>query len=136
MPAAVEIQDWICEEVIPSIRETGTYSVKDKPLSAKEVSAIVHRFVELEKKIEKNKSVMIDLSDRFLTPSEKFREISKTTQLEKDIIVRQHYRSHRRRIYENIQQSVLDLQILERAEEIAAEAEEGIVLSETEEESE
>ena len=30
LPAAIEFQDWICEEVIPSIRRTGGYML-DKP---------------------------------------------------------------------------------------------------------
>ena len=39
LPGAVEFQDWICEEVIPSIRKTGSYGVSALPNFADPVEA-------------------------------------------------------------------------------------------------
>lgn len=42
-PQAEAFQDWVCQEVIPSIRKTGSYSVEQKPTDA---VAIAHSVID------------------------------------------------------------------------------------------
>ena len=49
-PIAKPFQDWICQEVLPSIRKTGSYSVLEPPKSQTELLLIaVQQLVEVEK---------------------------------------------------------------------------------------
>ena len=47
-PEAEKFQDWICEEVIPAIRKTGSYSIQPKELTRLEILTMA---IEAEKKV-------------------------------------------------------------------------------------
>lgn len=41
LPAAEQFQDWVCEEVLPSIRKTGSYSLPSWPKTAEELRGTI-----------------------------------------------------------------------------------------------
>ncbi|PHI31068.1 BRO-N domain-containing protein [Budvicia aquatica] len=52
LPSAERVQDWVCEEVLPSIRETGSYGHQSKPMSEMEmIAAMALSNVEQERRL-------------------------------------------------------------------------------------
>ena len=52
MPRAIEFQDWVVEQVLPSIRKTGSYTV---PMSGNDDEAILYAMQVLQKRVEESK---------------------------------------------------------------------------------
>lgn len=67
LPKAIEFQDWICEEVIPSIRKTGGYGNAPKALPKDYVSAL-EALIEAEKEriaLSEQNAVMAPKADTY-----------------------------------------------------------------------
>ncbi|QBH97186.1 hypothetical protein EKN56_12755 [Limnobaculum zhutongyuii] len=76
LPSAERVQDWVCEEVLPSIRETGSYGHQPKPMSEMEMIAAMaadavrqqNRLIHIEDKVAEVTDLLDDIS-RGATPS-------------------------------------------------------------------
>lgn len=62
LPNAERFSDWVCEEVLPSIRKTGSYSVQSKPDSYTISDPVerAKRWIEEQEEIRKEKQVLED----------------------------------------------------------------------------
>jgi prophage antirepressor-like protein len=70
LPKAEEFQDWVVEEVLPSIRKTGSYSVQ--PVSALEMfKTMVKCFEEQEQKIKQLETNFSDVNEKVKLLEEK-----------------------------------------------------------------
>lgn len=64
LPSAERVQDWVCEEVLPSIRETGGYSHQQQPKTQAEIIAEMALFnVEQERRLSHVESQVESVTD-------------------------------------------------------------------------
>lgn len=66
LPAAEKFQDWVCEEVLPSIRKTGRYDILDKPQKSED--EIVLEALQIQQK----KIAIAEAKIKELTPKAQF----------------------------------------------------------------
>lgn len=89
LPDAEKFQDWVCDEVLPSLRQTGTYSI-GKPLSPIEMQ------LEMMKSMQLQLQELIDTKEEVRRLKSEIAEVRQrtTTEIEASTIVAYVTRNH------------------------------------------
>jgi prophage antirepressor-like protein len=115
MPNAVKIQDWICGEVLPSIRKTGGYG-EPKEKSREEVIELAKRILRDEEersKLESQKSVLVKSIELIMPDLTQFQKENKKGN-KKESLVSSYFRFQRNAIREEYEYNLFALKEAEK----------------------
>lgn len=86
LPQAEDFQDWVTDEVLPSIQRTGGYQVEHKPMTLDEKLAVISSSsLETRNKVKQNTADIKELKDTFPISNSQQQELN---QLEHAIVIK------------------------------------------------